>query len=145
MGIFGKQKPSLSSKEKFVAGFDREVAAMSEKQVTELADWIFRYIPVIVSQATSAPQTGALARIHGYFSKNYKKLICDVFSPLEALEALIAAIPQHAPTLHKIILQQTQRWREQQQQLRNLQTQPAGPVLEAEIVEPGPKLLEPPK
>lgn len=143
MGIFGKKAPSLTIEEKFVGDFDSVVAGMSDKEVEEVAEWIMRYIPIIMAQATSAPQTGAMGRMRDFFASSWKKLVWHINAPLEMGEAIITAVPKHAPHLHAIILRQAQRWREQQQRLRSLEAIHPGQILEGEIVEPGPKLLEP--
>ena len=145
MGIFGKRGPSLTLEEKFVADFDVVVAGMREGEIEELSSWVQRYIPVIISQATSQPKNGAVNQLRDFFAKSWKRLIWHAGSPVECMESMIVAVPKYAPNLHRIILEQVQRWREQQAKLQALEERSRGPILEGEIVGEKVLLLEPPK
>jgi hypothetical protein len=140
MSIFGgKRGPKLTIEEKFVADLDDLVGTATEAEIRDLADRIYAYIPVIVSQAT-APEMLLAGKLKAVLVSSGKKLIWHAGSPIETLKALFHAIETHGPNIHRIFLEQAQRHKRHQAQLAELHRQEREPI-EAEVVSP--RLLEP--
>lgn len=144
MGIFSKKgKPTLTAEEHFASDLNEVVEGASDAEIKEFANWIFEYIPIVISQATRPPST-FLDRAKAVVVKWGKKLVFrNALSPSEGLQKVLKALETHGPAIQRIFVAQAKRYREQQEILRELEATPRRNVIEGVVIET--KLLEPVK
>jgi hypothetical protein len=130
MGIlFGNKERKASVEEQFVQDLNAVVAQASPEEIEEFANWVFEYIPILVAQA-NRPTSPFMERIKLTVLKKGKKLLWRALSPVECVQAILAAVEKFAPDIQRIFVEQCQRYQRAREQLRQLEQAPTPRLLE---------------